>query len=259
MHDRARPDASGPAPPNSYASIARKIVLHSGCLVIAIASFVAYEHFDALGQSTPAWACLAAAAIFGFAPVRDLLRVGFAIEGKALHAVHALGGIALVGLPLAGVVSGTPILTTAAKAPFAIMGAAQALEHSNHPRNAKQAAAMQRFAESLPEIAQFTNTKDLTSPANAQRAVVALSDIIAKAQALGETELEADPAFQSAWSQVSTRFGANLGLDAVDLALGKLAANPASGPAVAELRRQADAAREMINDAGAHGRHSTHT
>src|SRR5512136_1066697 len=51
-----------------------------------------------------------------------------------------VGGLALVGLPVAGVVSGTPVLTRTAMAPFAVMGAAQALMHQNHPRNAKQAA-----------------------------------------------------------------------------------------------------------------------
>ena len=257
MHDHSA--ASGPTPSHSYASLVRKFALHSGCLVIAIASLVAYEHFDAAGQTTPAWICLGAAAFFGFTPVRDLVRFAFAIEGKALHAVHALGGIALVGLPLAGVVSGTSVLSTAAKAPFAMMGAAQALMHSNHPRNAQQAEAMQRFVQSLPEIAQFTSTRDLTSPANVQRAVVVLTDIIDKAQTLGQTELDADPAFQSAWSQVSTRVGANLGLDAVDLALTKLAAYPGGAAAVAELRKRADAARATINDASAHARHPAHT
>ena len=62
-------------------------------------------------------------------------------------------------------------------APFAMMGAAQAVMHQNNPRNAKQAAALKQFAASMPEVAQFANAKDLTSPANAQRAIAALSDI----------------------------------------------------------------------------------
>jgi hypothetical protein len=121
--------------------------------------------------------------------------------------------------------------------------------HQNHPHNAKQAAAMQSFAASLPEVAQFAGG-NLASPANAQRAVVALSEILAKAQALGQTELDADPGFRSALSQVSTRFGANLGLDAVDLALGKLAANPATAGAVPELRKELASARSVFARAG---------
>jgi hypothetical protein len=191
-----------------------------------------------------------AAALFGFLPVRDVIRVLFRIEGKALHLVHALGGLALLALPLTGVVKGTPVLTHAAMAPFAIMGAAQAVMHQNHPRNPKQAAAMQRFAASLPEVAEFAGG-NLSSPANARRAVAALSDIIAKAQALGQTELESDPEFQSALSRVSTRFGANLGLDAVDLALSKLAANPATAGAVPELRKRVASARSAIAAGGA--------
>jgi len=134
-------------------------------------------------------------------------------------------------------------------APFAIMGAAQAVMHQDRPRTAKQAAAMQRFATSLPEVAQFAGASNLASPGNAKRAVAALSDILAKAQALGETELESDPGFQSALSQVSTRFGANLGLDAVDLELTKLAANPATAGAVPELRKRLALARRTIGGA----------
>jgi hypothetical protein len=118
--------------------------------------------------------------------------------------------------------------------------------HQHQPRNAKQAAAMQRFAASLPEVAQFASAKDLTSPANAVRAVTVLSDIISKAQALGQTELEADPRFQSALSQVSARFGANLGLDAVDAVLNQLAANPVMAGAVPGLRNQVASARRTI-------------
>jgi hypothetical protein len=135
-------------------------------------------------------------------------------------------------------------------APFAIMGVAQAVMHQDHPRNAAQAAALQRFAASLPEVAQFAGSKNLASPENARRAVSVLSDILAKAQALGETELQSDPGFQSALRQVSTRFGANLGLDAVDLAVAKLAANPATAGAVPELRQQLALARRTIASAG---------
>jgi hypothetical protein len=234
----------------SLRSVAARTLLHGGFLLIAAGCLAAYEHFRVTGQPGAAVASLVAAAGFGFAPVRDLVRVVFGIERTTLHLVHALGGLGLISLPLAGVVSGAPVLTHAAMAPFAIMGAAQAIMHQDHPRNAKQAAALQRFAASLPEVAQFTSSKNLTSPANAARAVAVLSDIVAKAQALGDTELESDPGFQGALRQVSARFGTNLGLDAVELALRKLAANPSTAGAVPELRRQLALARRTIAGGG---------
>ena len=232
------------------AAIAGRVLLHVGFLLVALAAFAAYAHFSVHGQSGVSLGCLVAAAGFGFAPVRDVVRVALAVEGKALHVVHGLGGLALLGLPLAGVVSGGSVLTHTAMAPFAIMGAAQAVMHQDHPRNAEQAAALRRFAASLPEVAQFTSAKNLASPDNAQRAVAVLTDILSKAQALGETELRADPGFQSALHQVSTRFGANLGLDAVDLALAKLAANPSTAAAVPGLRKQLAKARKTIARVG---------
>jgi hypothetical protein len=250
MNAFGQPAMPGPAAPrSSLASVVGRILLHAVFLLIAIGCFAAYMHFKVAGRSDASLASLVAAAGFGFAPVRDVVRVLFKVEGKALHVVHGLGGLALVGLPVAGVVSGTPVLTRTAMAPFAIMGAAQAVMHQNHPRNAKQAAAMQTFAASLPEVAQFAGG-NLASPANAQRAVVALSDILSKAQALGQTELDADPGFQSALNQVSTRFGAGLGLDAVDLALNKLATNPATAAAVPGLRKELASARKTIAAAG---------
>jgi hypothetical protein len=251
MNASRRPTSQSPVSPRaSLGSVVARVVLHGGFLLIAVGCLAAYEHFKVRGQSDAALASLVAAAGFGFAPVRDLVRVVFRIEGKALHLVHALGGLALVALPLTGVVSGAPVLTHAAMAPFAIMGAAQAVMHQDRPRTAKQAAAMQRFATSLPEVAQFAGASNLAAPGNAKRAVAALSDILAKAQALGETELESDPGFQSALSRVSTRFGANLGLDAVDLELTKLAANPATAGAVPELRKRLALARRTIASAG---------
>ena len=253
MNASGWPTSQSPAAPRaSLGSVAARMVLHGGFLLIAVGCFAAYEHFKIRGQSEASLASLVAAAGFGFAPVRDVVRLVFRIEGKALHLVHVVGGLALIALPLAGVVSGAPVLTHTAMAPFAIMGAAQAVMHQGHPRNAKQAAAMQRFAASLPEVAQFAGASNLGSPENARRTVAVLSDILAKAQALGETELESDPGFQSALSQVSTRFGANLGLDAVDLALAKLAANPATAGAVPELRTRLAVARRTI--AGARSR-----
>jgi hypothetical protein len=238
------------APRTSLRYAAARLLLHVVFLLIAVGCFAAYEHFTVTGHPDAALASLVAAAGFGFAPVRDLIRIVFRIEGKALHLVHVLGGLALAVLPFTGVVSGAPMLTRAAMAPFAIMGAAQAVMHQGHPRNPEQAAAMQRFAASLPEVAQFTSAKNLSSPENAARAVAVLSDLVAKAQALGQTELESDPRFQSALGQISTRYGANLGLDAVDLALSKLAANPAAAGAVPELRRRLAVARGTIARAG---------
>jgi len=251
MNTSGQPASQRPAARRaSLGSVAARILLHGGFLLIAVGCFAAYDHFKIGGQPDASLASLVAAAGFGFAPVRDLIGVVFGIEGKALHLVHGLGGLALVALPLAGVVSGAPVLTHAAMAPFAIMGAAQAVMHQHHPRNAKQAAALQRFAASLPEVAQFAGSKNLASPDNAKRAVAVLSDVLAKAQALGETELESDPGFQSALSQVSTRFGANLSLDAVDLALAKLVANPVTAGAVPALRKQLALARRTIAGAG---------
>jgi hypothetical protein len=226
--------------------IGLRLLLHGGALLIALACFAAYGHFKLEGQSTAAIVSLVSAAVFGFVPLRDVLRIVFRIEGKALHIVHGLGSLALIGLPVSGVVSSRPVLTRAWMAPFAIMGAAQAVMHQNNPRNAKQAAALQQFATSLPEVAQFASPKDLTSPANAKRAVAVLSDILAKAQALGETELESDPGFQSALRETSARFGASLGLDAVDVALRNLSGNPAAQSAIPDLERRLALARKTI-------------
>jgi hypothetical protein len=240
------PGAPAAAPRSSAAAVAAKLVLHAAFLVIAVVLFASYLHLKAEGRPDAALACLVAAAIFGFAPLRDLIHIVFRVEGTVLHLVHLVGGIALVALPLTGGVSGAPLLARGAMAPFAIMGAAQALMHQSQPRNAKQAAAMQRFAASLPEVAQFAGTKSFSSPEGARRAVAALSDILTKAQALGETELEADPRFQSALGRASTRFGTNLGLDAVGLTLDRLAANPATASAVPGLRRQLASARQAV-------------
>lgn len=228
-------------------SAAMRVLLHVGFLVVAIGCLAAYEHFKVEGQSTASMASLVAAALFGFAPLRDVTHLVFGIEGKMLHLVHVVGGVGLGVLPLTGVVSGTPVLTRAATAPFAMMGAAQALMHSNNPRNAEQAAAMHRFVESMPELQAIGNPRSFSSGAGAQRAITALSDVIGKAQSLGQTELQSDPAFRSAWRQASTRFGANLGLDAVDDALGKLARNPATASAVPGLRARLALARRTLS------------
>jgi hypothetical protein len=68
--------------------------------------------------------------------------------------------------------------------------------------------------------------------------VVVLQDLLAKAEALGYTELDADPGFQSALRQAMTRFGLTLGLDQADKVIAGLANNPATSSAVPGLRQQ---------------------
>jgi hypothetical protein len=230
----------------------RRILLHCLLLLLAAAAFVAYQHFKLNGQSAPALVSLIVAGVFALTPVRALIGELFSIEGKALHALHGIGGLAFVGLAAGGAISGQPLLNRAALAPFAIMGAAQAVMHQNHPRNAKQAEALRRFTTSLPEVAEFTGSGDLTSPQNAQRAVRVLTDIIGKAEALGETELASDPNFQSALVQVTTHTGLALGLDMVEQAINRLAANPAAAAAVPDLRRRLAKARSIAAAASNH-------
>jgi len=230
--------------PKSRGILAR-ILLHSLSLVVAAGAFVAYQHFKLNGQPTASMVSLVAAGLFAFSPIRALVGEFFSLEGKVLHALHGIGGLALVALGATGAFKGHELMSHAAMAPFAMMGAAQALMHQNNPRNAEQAAAMRRFAASLPEVAQIAKPGTLTSPAAAAQAVSALQDIISKAQALGETELRADPAFQGAWAQATTRTGLSLGLDSVDQAINRLAANPATAGAVPDLRRQLARARAL--------------
>jgi hypothetical protein len=232
----------------SVRSVINRILLQCGFLLIAAVALGAYEHFKLHGESTQSLVSLLLTAGFGFAPIRALVRELFVIEGKLLHLVHGIGALALGGLALGGVVSGGPLLTHAALAPFAIMGAAQAVMHQDHPRNPQQAEALRRFATSLPEVEQFTKSGNLASPANARRAVAVLTDLVVKAQALGETELRSDPGFQGALRQATTRFGLSLGLDAIDRAVGKLSANPAAASAVPELRKRISKARKTVGD-----------
>ncbi len=242
----------------SVLGIAGRIVLHAVSLLIGVAAFVLYKHFALQGASTASLVSLVAAAGFGLSPLRALLHGIFALERTVLHAAHGLCGLLLVGLTLGGGISGGPLLTHAALAPFARMGAAQAIMHQEHPRDAEQAAALRQFATSLPEVEEFTRSGDLASPANAQRAIAVLTDLVAKAQALGETELRADPQFRSAWQQATTRVGLSLGLDAVDNAVTALAANPATAGAVPELRRRLAAARQAMGTGGGDEERAVH-
>ena len=224
-----------------------RVLLHCLLLFAAVTAFVAYQHFKLNGQSTPALVALVLSAILVLTPVRAVIGELFAIEGRLLHAFHGIGGLLFVGLAAGGFISGQPLLNHAAMAPFAIMGAAQAVMHQNHPRNAKQAEALRSFATSLPEVAEFTSSGNLTSPQNVARAVHVLNDLLSKAEVLGETELAADPKFQSAWARATTRTGLTLGLDSIDLAINRLAANPAAAAAVPDLRRRLAKARDLAS------------
>jgi hypothetical protein len=235
----------GTTPRRSMTSVLGRILLNAVFLLVAVAAFIAYEHFSVQGLSTWATGSLLLSAGFGLAPVRALVQEIFTLQHKALHLVHGLGGLAMIGLIFSGGVQGRPLLTRTALAPFAMMGAAQAVMHQNQPRNAEQAEALRRFATSLPEIEAFTKG-DLTSPENARRAVIVLTDLVGKAQALGETELRADPGFQSAVAQLTTRFGLSLGLDAIDQTIGSLSANPAVSKQLPELRRRVAQVRRTV-------------
>src|SRR5262249_19034581 len=81
----------------AFRGVLHRIFLHCLLLLLAAASFVAYEHFKLNGQSSAALASLVAAGILVLAPVRALIGELFTIEGKALHALHGLGGLAFVG------------------------------------------------------------------------------------------------------------------------------------------------------------------
>jgi hypothetical protein len=159
--------------------------------------------------------------------------------------VHGVMGLGLVGLTLGGGVSGGPLLSHAALGPFEMMGAAQALMHSTHPRNAAQASALQQFATSLPQVEAFSHG-DVLSPANARREVAVLTDLLTKAQRLGQTELQADPNFQGALRAATTRATLSLGLDAIQRAIGSLAGNAAVAGQLPDLQQRVAAARHTI-------------
>ncbi len=237
----APPGAPEPASP--VPAIVGKVLLHGAFLSIAVVAFIVYEHLKLHGSAGQSLASLAVAAGFGLAPLRALAHAFFEVERKLMHFAHGLGGLAVLGLGSAGVISGAPLLDHAAMAPFAIMGAAQAMMHQGHPRSPEQAAALRRFATSLPEVAQLTRSSNLSSPEGARRAVAVLSDLLTKAQVLGETELRADPGFQSALARV----GLTLGLDSIDHAIASLAANPAASSKLPGLRAQLARARRTID------------
>jgi hypothetical protein len=248
--------ARQPPQPARGASLLTHLLHWVLALAGSAALFLGYEHLKLTGQPMAGYGCLAGAALLVLNPLKALVHRVFSIERGVMHLAHLVGGLGLIALPATGVVSGTPMLTHAALAPFAIMGAAQAVMHENHPRNAAQAAALRNFASSLPEVEQFTRSGDFTSPANIARAVRVLTDLMSKAQALGETELKSDPGFQSALRQVGVRTGLSLGLDAINHSIDVMAQSPAAAAAAAApaLRaRLAQVRRSLAQPAGGAG------
>lgn len=237
-----------PTPPRRSArATAIRVLWHLAALLIAVASLAGYLHFRLEGPPAASITCLLSAAGFGFVPLRDLVRIVFKVEGPVLHLVHTVGAVVLALVPFTGAVPSVPILTHAALAPFAMMGAAQAIMHQNQPRNSRQAAALRQFATSLPEVAAVADSRALSSPENARRAIAALSDIIAKAQVLGQTELEADPGFQAALRRSTTRVGLSFALDAIEASLNNLPASEATAGAIQALRTQLATARRAFD------------
>lgn len=236
-----------PAAPLRARRIVGALLRHALFLGIAAAAFAAHEHFKLNGQAPQALASLVAAAGFGLMPLRALGRELLALERRVLHLAHAVGGLALLALSLGGVVSGRPILDRAALAPFGIMGAAQALTHADRPRSPEQAEALRRFVTGLPELRRLSPARGLASPADARRAVAVLGDLIAKAQALGATELRSDPGLQAALERAMTRAGLSFGLDTIDEAIGALSTSPAAAGAIPDLRRRVAAARKALD------------
>jgi hypothetical protein len=230
---RGRPAAQ---PPPRRAALAAHLLHWVLGLGGAVVLFVAYQHLKINGAAIPAYGCLGAAALLALSPLKALLHAVFTVERGAMHLAHVVAGLGLVALPASGIVAGTPVLTHAALAPFAMMGAAQALMHSNKPRDAAQARAMRSFVSSLPALAQFSSSRNFTSPATAQRAVTVLGDLISKAQTLGETELASDPGFQSALKQVGVRTGLSLSLDAISHSIDVMERSPAAAAAAPALR-----------------------
>ena len=235
---------------HARASIGRLLV-QAALLATAAVALAAYEHFKLHGASAESTGALFVAAGLALSPVRAVARELLAIEGKLLHAVHGLGGLAVVGLTCGGVISGRPVLDQAALAPFAIIGAAQAVRH--RPRTLEQGAALQRFVTSLSQVRQLTRSGALGDVTQVRRSAAVLTDVVAKAQSLGETELRSDPAFQSALRRATLRLGVSLGLDTVEAAIVALAANPVAASAVPELRTRLAAARHSIDPDSAPG------
>ncbi|MGH8142599.1 MAG: hypothetical protein ACREU2_08800, partial [Steroidobacteraceae bacterium] len=163
-------ELSGSAPVPARQSLARhslgrRLPLQPRLLAIAAAD----QHFSLTGRAVPAAGWLVAAGGFALAPARLLVHTLFAIEGAALHWIHGLGGLAFIAPTAGEVISDAPLINYSAMAPFAIMGAAQALMHSNQPRNAAQSQALRRFIASLTEFQQFAHAGNLGSPQNARR------------------------------------------------------------------------------------------
>jgi hypothetical protein len=230
--------------PRPGRGVLRHFIVSLVAILGACGLYLAHEHYSVAHDTTHSLLALGGAALLAFVPLRSIIGAAFRLESKVMHALHGIGALALAALFSSGVIPGGSVLTHASLAPFAIMGAAQAVMHQNHPRNARQAQALRRFAASLPEVEQFTRGS-LASPQNAVRAVVVLQDLIGKAEALGYTELDADPGFQGALRQTTTRVGLTLALDQMQKAVTTLAANPTTAGAVPELEARLAKARRV--------------
>ena len=138
--------SSARAPHRCTTRVARSLSACRDCLLCRVRTLSARGSLDRIARELDRGGGLRVV------PLRDVLRIVFRIEGKALHIAHGLGSLGLLALPFTGAVSRTNVLNRAWMGPFAIMGAAQAMMHQNNPRNAKQAAALQRFAASLPGV-----------------------------------------------------------------------------------------------------------
>lgn len=244
--DTASGLSSDSRPPRRGSTLLVRLLRDLVCLVGAVSGFVAYEHFKLNGESGPSLACLSVAAVLALVPVRALLGALFSLERGLLHLLHGVGALALLALPVTRMISGAPLMTHAAMAPFAIMAAAQALMHQNQPRNRAQADALRRFAASLPEVGVFSDPGSLTTPARAAQAAAVLEDLLGKAEALGRTELDADPSFQAALRAATMHTGLNLSLDAIDHSLDVMAGNPLAASRVPSLRRQLEHVRTTL-------------
>src|SRR5579872_2319420 len=79
-------------PRPAWQSAGLRLLLHAVFLVIAVGCFFAYLHLRVGDNPKLSMASLIGAGVFGFAPIRDILRLVFRIEGTALHLAHIVGG-----------------------------------------------------------------------------------------------------------------------------------------------------------------------
>jgi hypothetical protein len=239
--------------------------LHGLLLTAALGAFLAYGHYKLqAGSASTAHVFLGTSALLGFAPIRSIAHGIFAIEGKALHLLHGLGGLGLFALVGTGAVSGDRFSVDAALAPFSLMAAPQAFLHPHRASSPEEATAARRFIEGLPQLEALARPGALTSPEGMTQAMRALTTAVAKAEALGRAELKNDPGFQNAAATVGSpgfaenlrrklwRGGLTLGLDSVERAMerteqaARAQGSPGNLERVAQLRRRLTADRDRL-------------